>query len=145
MVTELAALMREVRNYFVREKQEGRLTVSGGILRTGLRTPYAAIQGSTCYDGVYECRNGAIALPDRGEESFSGVVWGLNPPAEVLTLCEAIRDYNAKAEATPIAAESFGAYSRTLARDASGGVVSWQGAFARQLAPYRRMFCEVSI
>ena len=63
------------------------------------------------------------------------------PPA-FLALNDEIEDFNRKAtdEASgPYTSESWGGYSYTLATGSSGGVLTWQEAFAPKLKMWRKL------
>lgn len=86
---------------------------------------------------------GSRAEPPLRDESFEGVVWALAVPPEVVRLAreiEAWQERHGPAALGPYASESFGGYSYTRATDAAtGGPLTWQGAFRARLAPYRRL------
>ena len=145
MAVALAAVMRQIRNYFNRGDRpySGEVTITGNVLLPAQAAPYVAIHGSAWHDGVYAVIGGALqdvpdGLPD---ETFTGLVWHLYPPADFLDLCKQISAYDDKHPTGAYASETFGDYSYSR----SGGAQPWQQAYAAQLNAYRRMFTEVEV
>lgn len=144
MAVSISAVMRHVKNYFARGCMDGEFSVSGGKLTPAPASPYIAVSGSAGLDGVHPVSD----LPSDVTETFTGRVWLLHPPEDFLALCEKISKYD---DANPVGAmqsESFGDYTyrrASVGMNGSGGVASWQTAFAQQLVPYRRMYTEVDI
>lgn len=145
MVVGVAAVMRQVRNYFEREAMDGRFVISSSVLSPAPKAPYVYICGSAHCDGVWQLSGGTL-LSERGafahDETFSGRVWGLHPPDGFLALCEKIADYDEQNPIGAVQSESFGDYSYTRA-SGQNGVQGWSAAFRALLLPYRRMFTEV--
>lgn len=145
MAVSIAAVMRHVRNFFTRGYIDGEFTVSGGVLTPAPLSPYAAITGSAFYDGVYSMTD---PLPEGKPETFTGRVWLLHPPDDFVRLCEQISQYDDKNPVGAMQSESFGEYTYrrpVVGMNGSGGLASWQTAFAIHLMPYRRMFTEVDV
>ena len=124
MAVSVAAVMRQVRNYFERERYAGPMGIVGGTL-----APYVAVEGA-----------GVFAAGEAPESA--GTCWALYPPADFLALCQEISEYDDRHPAGAPRSESFGAYRYDRGEGAPGG---WEAAFAARLAPYRRMFTEVKI
>lgn len=144
MAVRIAAVMRQIHNFFERGYLQSTFTVVGGVLSPAPPDGYVYILGSADHDGVWQTVDGALqdvpdGLPD---ETFSGLVYDLHPPNDFLALCEEIAEYDAKNPAGALQSESFGDYSYTRAGGADGAQ-SWQTAFDARLAPFRRMFTEV--
>lgn len=137
MSVSVAAVMRQVRHFFERECFQGQFAIAGGALVPAPDAPYLAISGSASCDGVWK----AGELPER-YEVFEGKVWGLYPPKDFLDLCQQISEFDDRNPLGALRSESFGAYSYDRFGSAGSG---WENAFARQLAPYRRMFTEVDV
>lgn len=142
MTDTIAAVMRHTRNYFERARIEGSISVSGGMVSPVPAAPYVYISGSLYHDGAHKVEAGAIAESDTQDETFTGTVWLLHPPADFLLLCDEIATYCEKNPAGSMQSESLGEYSYTRA-SGSNGVLTWQQAFADQLRPYMHMFTEV--
>ena len=136
-------VMRYVNNFFERAGYSGEFVISGGMITLPVALPdhvWIAISGSLYHDGVHEMQSQYdLPAPD---ETFTGNVFILNPPAAFLELCKSIAEYDAKTPVGAYQSESFGNYSYTRA-SGQNGVKTWQEAYAMQLRPYRRMFTEV--
>ena len=98
---------------------------------------YFRIVGSVLNDGVY-CYGDTLELFD---ETFTGEIWALAIPPDLLKLADEITDFMASDEAKPSAytAESFDGYSYTKATDSDGVGVSWQTVFAKRLRRWRKI------
>ena len=159
----MTSLCREVRNYFVRSDsdkisgvfsvREGGIALSAdaaGASQDDFRIAdgqFFRIVGSLYNDGVWQ--NSEAMMTNLREEEFTGQVWLMAPPKDFLDLAEEIAVWIARfgdAALSPYASESFGGYSYTLrgtsrrnesARDNEDA--SWQTAFRRRLAAYRRI------
>lgn len=143
MTNTIAAVMRAVRNYFEREYIEGEISISGGVVSPAVDAPYVYISGSDFHDGVRKMMASTIEADNHPNETFAGRVWLLHPPDDFLVLCEKIAAYQ---ETNPVGAmmsEKLNEYSYTRQSNGSGGVKTWQDAFAESLTPYRRMFTGV--
>jgi len=139
MLTEVCRLLR---NWFERDKIFGTFAVVGGVL-TGTEVnlqpnQYYRIIGSVFNDGVHQQGE---TLTD--EESFTGAVWLLAIPKEVVDLASEISSWiaaNGSALNSPYQSESFGGYSYSLkSGGASGGTVTWQSQFASRLNAWRKV------
>ena len=134
-------IMRYVNNYFVSGQKYGSFSICGNALSIP-DSGFVYISGSFYHDGVWSICNGLLQdIPgDMPDESFTGTVYFLNPPADFLRLCEEISLYAEKNPTGAWQSESFGAYSYNRGSSAGQG---WQTAFAARLRPYRRMFSEI--
>ena len=92
--------------------------------------------GSKHNDGLYQYPNS-----DLTDEVFDGAVWVMNIPPAVVTLAQAIEEYNNSdaGKASPFTSESFGGYAYTKATDASGAPIGWKKAFASRLNQWRKL------
>ena len=110
---------------------------------------YFRIVGSVFNDGVHQKGDLSDFLHD---ESFSGSVWAMAVPPEVIALAEDIEDWQAKYGAvdsvamSPYNSESFGGYSYSKFGGGSGssgsglsGNSGWRGAFADRLNRWRKI------
>ena len=159
----MTSLCREVRNYFVRtesDKISGSFSVREGGIALSADAAGASqddfriadgqffrIVGSLYNDGVWQ--NSEAMMTNLREEEFTGQVWLMAPPKDFLDLAVEIAAWIERfgdAALSPYASESFGGYSYTLrgtsrrnesARDNEDA--SWQTAFKRRLAAYRRI------
>ena len=138
----LEQVLRDIRNWFIVDGgvHSGNYTIEdGGITLPFLATgQYFRIIGSVFNDGLYQ-------YPATGlvNEEFSGAIWALAIPPAVIELADEISAWqtkNGEASTSPYQSESFGGYSYSKATDAStGGAVTWQSAFKRQLSVWRKI------
>lgn len=137
MLTEILAYLR---NDFVVGTHKGTFEIVGGNLSPLdflIPNQYFRIVGSVLNDGVY-CYDDTLELLD---ETFTGEIWALAIPPDLLKLADEINDFMASDEAKPSAytAESFDGYSYTKATDSDGVGVSWQAVFAKRLRRWRKI------
>ena len=147
MTVSVAQIMREVRNYFPCERIHGEWTLAGGVLSgsDALRPgDWIAVLGSEYNNGVYQL-DAAASLPRGVDEEWTGDIVRLAPPSDFLALCEEIAAWAQHHSPDSALRESFGAYSVTRAASPDGRPLGWQSVFAADLAPYRRMYGEVSL
>lgn len=138
MLTEICA---EIRNWFSRpaDRHPGAYEISGGsiapldFLHEG---QYFRITGSVFNDGVHK-----YPASDLTDETFSGSIWAMRIPRDLIDLEAEIRKYNASDAASPTAyaSESFAGYSYTRATDKNGAPLSWQAVYAKQLNKWRKI------
>lgn len=144
MLTTVAALMRQCRNYFETGYIDGTFRIARNALEGISGGHYVYISGSMYHNGVWEMCDGYLTGRDVGglhDEEFDGRVWLLSPPPDFLDLCKAVEDYETKNPMSAVIRETFGNYSREWA----GEMMGKDGAavFLNRLTPYRRMFTEV--
>ena len=152
---DLTTLCRELNNYFTKDEDKylGEFSISGGVLTLSGTAAYGVLQegqyfrivGSVFNDGVYQ-------YPVEGltDETFDGAIWAMRIPAEVMTLMNAIDEWETKygssdAANSPFQAESFGGYSYEKGT-AQGSVTStgaapgtWQFQFRSRLNKWRKI------
>lgn len=138
----LEQVLIEIHNWFQREIVSGTYTIQNGnialpFLQDG---QYFRIVGSVFNDGLHQYGSAMQLLQD---ETFTGAVWALAVPKEIIKLAEEIAAWKEKYGAvidSPYTSESFGGYSYTKSGGAgnacSGG---WQSAFRARLNPYRKL------
>lgn len=131
----LEAVLMHLNNWFPAGggKHAGTFAARHGALCAPFLLPgqYYRIRGSVLNDGLH--RQGDN---DLHRETFTGEVWALAIPREVIALSQQIEAWCAQHPESDLVSERFGDYSYTRA-GASGG---WQSAFAARLAPYRRVY-----
>ena len=150
----LTALCKEINNYFIKDTSaihSGDYSISNGTI-SGVSSPfdflkigqYFRIVGSDLNDGVYLYNGERLDLKD---EDFSGAIWAMSIPPVVLALAAEIEKWRAENEAvnsdnmSPYTSESFDGYSYSKGANGKGGTATtWQGQFASQLNPYRRIY-----
>ena len=143
MAVSVAAVMRQINNFFEVGRIDGTFAISGNAIAPSPGSPWCCIAGSWFHDGVWQMCGGKIdGLPENlPDEEFDGRVWLLKPPRDFLDLCEAISAYDDKNPTGAMLQEKFGNYS--YMRNQNTACQTWQDAFRSQLAPYRRMYTEV--
>nr|DAO63072.1 MAG TPA: DNA polymerase family B [Caudoviricetes sp.] len=141
MLTELC---RECRNWFTsrEDKHVGDFTISNGVVSPSdflLNGQFFRVVGSHFNDGVY--RNVPESLSSLTDEVFTGQIWAMCVPPAFVALDEEIEEFNKKTASAsgPYSSESWGGYSYTLATGATGGVITWQEAFAKKLNTWRKL------
>lgn len=143
MTHTIAAVMGETRNYFVRQRIDGSITISGGmVVSPEVNAPYIYIKGSAFHDGLWEMAGKSLVKGGDHDETFNGCVWLLYPPNDFLYLCEQVAEFEAKTPTGALQSESLEGYSYSRA-SGQNGLLTWQEAYASRLRPYRRMFTEV--
>ena len=135
-------VLMNIRNWFPVKGgiHSGTFTIKDG----GITLPFLAdgqyfrICGSVFNDGLHQ-----YPATDLADEEFSGTIWELAIPPAVVELADEIgawQEKNGEASASPYQSESFGGYSYSKATDsASGGAVTWQSVFKRQLSAWRKI------
>ena len=138
----LEQVLMNIRNWFTVEGgiHSGTFSIKDG----GITLPFLAdgqyfrIIGSVFNDGLHQ-----YPATDLVDEEFSGAIWALAIPPAVVDLADEIskwQEKNGEASTSPYQSESFGGYSYSKATDsASGGAVTWQSVFKRQLSAWRKI------
>lgn len=135
----LGHVLAYLRNYFPIRKWFGTYVIKDGSFELSelQNGQYFRVIGSVFNDGVYKYP--ASGLTD---EVFTGAVWALAVPKDLLDLSAEIEEWQTKngAKASGLyQSESFGGYSYTLKSDAEGFGASWQSAFASRLNRWRKI------
>ena len=141
----LGQILAYIHNWFVTEIVTGDYVISNGSIDLDFlqEGQYFRIFGSVFNDGVHQ-----YPANDLKDESFSGVVWAMAVPPEVIALCDEIKDWEAKygeAVNSPYQSESFGGYSYSKASASYGNgtgsvpVNGWRSAFASRLNRWRKI------
>lgn len=148
MLTEICA---ELRNYFPvhshgfetgADVTTGTFTISGGRLSPLdfiQENQYYRIIGSMFNDGVHKKPANSQADGELVDETFTGAIWAMAIPPQVIALAADIEKFNTATTASPYVSESFGGYSYSKATGANGAGISWQTAFRDKLNTYRRI------
>lgn len=147
MLTELC---KEINNWFTytTDKHFGNFVIADGALvgDYGLQEgQYFRIVGSIFNDGVHQ-----YPSDDLHDEMFSGAVWAMAIPSEVIALASEIAAWKEKYQSldspsmSPYQSESFGgySYSKSGGGSSSGNVDlagTWQGVFADRLNHWRKI------
>lgn len=135
----LGHVLAYLRNYFPIRKWFGTYVIKDGSFELSeiQNGQYFRVIGSVFNDGVHKYP--ASGLTD---EVFTGAVWALAVPKDLLDLSAEIEEWQTKngAKASGLyQSESFGGYSYTLKSDAEGFGASWQSAFASRLNRWRKI------
>ena len=138
----LEQVLMNIRNWFPVKGgiHSGTFTIKDG----GVTLPFLAdgqyfrICGSVFNDGLHK-----YPATDLVDEEFSGAIWALAIPPAVVDLANEISEWqkkNGEAASGIYQSESFGGYSYSKATDSvSGGAVTWQSAFKKQLSAWRKI------
>ena len=138
----LEQVLMNIRNWFTVDGgiYSGTFTIKDG----GIALPFLAngqyfrILGSVFNDGLHQ-----YPEDDLTDETFNGTIWALAIPKAVIDLADEIQNWqekNGEASVSPYQSESFGGYSYSKATDAeTGGAVTWQSAFKKQLSAWRKI------
>ena len=139
MTVTIPDVMRRVRNHFIIERIAQDWQVQqGGITPAHFRPGEWIAIADGPLAGVHQLDEHG-ALPGAADAAWRGCIFRLEPPEGFLRLCAEIARW-AQAHPDPAAAsERFGEYSR------SQRTADWAQAFASQLAPYVRMYPEVTL
>lgn len=141
MTIKVSDVMRHVRNHFVRDCITGTFLHEGGMLTPADRfSPgmWIAVTGEGAPLGVYQLdENGGIS--GLADMTFTCSIYRLDPPADFIRLCGDIGCWAAAVPDPTVSSEKLGEYS------VNRRAVSWEETFAPALAPYRRMFAEVTL
>lgn len=145
----LTVLCKELNNWFEYAKFFGTFTIDNNVI-TGCyslqENQYFRIVGSVFNDGVYKFDEDLDLI----DETFTGAIWAMAVPKEVIALADDIKDWSDKylgvdsAAMSPFNSESFGgySYSKSGGSSSSGNVDlsgTWQGAFADRLNHWRKI------
>lgn len=95
---------------------------------------YFRICGSIFNDGLHQ-----YPADDLTDETFTGAVWALAVPRQLVNLSDEIAAWTEKNQPSAYTSESFGGYSYSKATGSSGAPMSWQDVFRAQLNPYRKI------
>ena len=138
----LEQVLMNIRNWFTVDGgiYSGTFTIEDG----GITLPFLAngqyfrICGSVFNDGLHQYPADGLV-----DETFNGTIWALAIPKSVVDLADEIskwQEKNGEASVSPYQSESFGGYSYSKATDAeTGGAVTWQSAFKKQLSAWRKI------
>lgn len=135
----LYEIMKEIRNFFAAPNgyHDGTYTILEGVIDLPFLTSgeHFLVEGSALNDGVYIYPYGGLR-----DETFTGTITALHPPAEFLQLVTEIEQYQEKSGSVgPFQSESFGGYSYTKATNKNGDAASWRDVFRSRLNVWRKI------
>lgn len=138
----LGEVLSSLHNWFLLEAHTGTFVVNAGKLELPflLEGQYFRIIGSALNDGVYRYP------AELRDEAFTGSIWALAVPGEVLALAEEIAAWQKKnGQPGPYMSESFGGYSHaryaySMAENPESGLAAaWQDIFRSRLNRWRKL------
>jgi hypothetical protein len=136
----LERILRSINNWFLTKNgaHVGIFTISGGSIDPAsdlLDGQYYRIIGSVFNDGLHQ-----HPASDLTDETFTGAVWALAIPPDVVEIAKEAEDWEAKygtQAVSPYTSETVtGAYSYTKGENGASTV---EEVFAERLKPYRKM------
>lgn len=134
----LNELLEHLRNWFL---APGGIHAGTYTIRDGsIALPF--LQAGQCYRIVGSVFNdGVYFYGDAGlmDETFTGSVWALAVPREVLNMEMEISAWVAANPMSAVTSESFGGYSYQRATGAGDQPVTWQEVFRSRLNRWRKM------
>ncbi len=147
----LNELLLYLKNFFDVKRIYGTFKIEDGYITEDghsvaiLDKQFFRVVGSIFNDGVYQYHEDApLDLPIN--ETFTGSIWLLAIPDDVMLLVADIESWRAKYETidgqllSPFQSESFGGYSYSKATPTNGSQGNtWQTAFANRLQRYRKL------
>ena len=147
MLDEILAYLK---NYFVIDTLYGKFVIEDGIIRYADGKPlvianmqYFRVVNSMYNDGVYRYYKDT-PIDFVQDEEFSGAIWRLAIPQDVIALADDVSAWVKKYSAadapalSPFTSESFGGYSYSKSTPV-GSQCSWQNAFSNRLDRYRKI------
>ena len=117
-------------------------TISSGLISplssSLIAGQYIRIVGSLLNDGIYLLPSN-FTISTLVNETFTGAIFGLAIPKDLVALDTEITAYVTANPATGYVSESFGGWSGTKATGANGAPISWKSAYAARLNRWRKV------
>ena len=117
-------------------------TISSGLISplssSLVAGQYIRIVGSLLNDGIYLLPR-YFTISTLVNETFTGAIFGLAIPRDLVTLDTEITAYVTANPATGYVSESFGGWSGSRATGANGAPISWKSAYAGRLNRWRKL------
>ena len=117
-------------------------TISSGLISplssSLIAGQYIRIVGSLLNDGIYLLPSN-FTISTLVNETFTGAIFGLAIPRDLVTLDTEITAYVTANPATGYVSESFGGWSGSRATGANGAPISWKSAYAARLNRWRKV------
>ena len=124
------------------DRTAGTFTILNGLISplssSLIAGQYIRIVGSLLNDGIYLLPSN-FTISSLVNETFTGAVFGLAIPKDLVTLDTEITAYVAANPASGYVSESFGGWSGTRATGANGAALSWESVYAKRLNRWRKM------
>lgn len=133
----LETTLRHLNNWFPTRRIFGGFEIVSGEIQTDFLqlNQYYRIIGSVFNDGLHQKGDGKKLV----DEKFTGQVWALAIPREVIELADEIAKWREQNPETDVVSESFGGYSYTRAAGGATSAAGWQGVFGPRLNTWRRI------
>ena len=124
------------------DRTAGTFVISDGVISplssSLIGGQYIRIVGSLLNDGIW-LLPADLTIADLKDETFTGAIFGLAIPRDLVTLDSEITAYVAANPASGYVSESFGGWSGTKATGANGAPLSWKSVFAARLNRWRKL------
>lgn len=124
------------------DRTAGTFAISDGVISplssSLIAGQYIRIVGSLLNDGIYLLPSD-FTIDELSDETFTGAVFGLAIPKDLVTLSTEIAAYVAANPATGYVSESFGGWSGSRGTNASGAPLSWKSVYAARLNRWRKL------
>ena len=124
------------------DRTAGTFAISDGVISplssSLVGGQYIRIVGSLLNDGIW-LLPADLVIADLQDETFTGAVFGLAIPRDLVTLDSEITAYLTANPASGYVSESFGGWSGTKATGSNGAPLSWKSVFAARLNRWRKL------
>lgn len=134
----LEQILEHLHNWFIVPDgiHHGQFEVKGSSIELPFISSgqYFRIFGSVFNDGLHQ-----YPATDLVDEEFTGTVWALAVPRQVVRLADDVKAWCEKNQPSAYTSESFGGYSYSKATGSNGAPIGWHEVFRQQLNPYRKI------
>lgn len=134
----LESILLHLNNWFLVPDgvHEGTFEVKDGGIVLPFLAPgqYFRVCGSVFSDGLHQ-----YPAENLTDETFTGAIWALAIPRQVLHLADEVKTWAEKNQPTAYTSESFGGYSYSRATGSSGAPMGWEDVFRQRLNRYRKL------
>jgi hypothetical protein len=124
------------------DRTAGTFAISDGLISplssSMIAGQYIRIVGSLLNDGIYLLPSN-FTISTLVNETFTGAIFGLAIPRDLVTLDSEITAWVAANPASGYVSESFGGWSGTKATGANGAPLSWKSVYAARLNRWRKI------
>jgi hypothetical protein len=124
------------------DRTAGTFAISDGLISplssSMIAGQYIRIVGSLLNDGIYLLPSN-FTISTLVNETFTGAIFGLAIPRDLVTLDSEITAWVAANPASGYVSESFGGWSGTKATGANGAALSWKSVYAARLNRWRKI------
>jgi hypothetical protein len=124
------------------DRTAGTFAISDGLISplssSLIAGQYIRIVGSLLNDGIYLLPSN-FTISTLVNETFTGAIFGLAIPRDLVTLDSEITAWVAANPASGYVSESFGGWSGTKATGANGAALSWKSVYAARLNRWRKI------